>query len=169
MFDKKPTDKEIKKALECCSNGDSCAKECPLDDEHNSLSTCTSRLSRLALDLTNRLEAKNEELENQLAKVKKELKEYKAGYKMACTERNEFLEQLESAEIQLENNAKACEVCNTKHAEKTKQAQSETMSKFAEGIVRKLDDSLIKTKGIYSYDFLKDIIKEQLKDMAGEH
>ena len=61
MPDKKLTDNEIVKALECCSKpvGENC-KECPLH-----LTDCLKvNIEELALDLINRLQAENEELKS---------------------------------------------------------------------------------------------------------
>ena len=56
MTDKKLTDNEIKKALECCSKDD--CDNCP-----NDFGNCYSNLSKFALDYINRLEAENERLQ----------------------------------------------------------------------------------------------------------
>lgn len=47
-----------------------------------------------------RLQAEIERLKNHLAMSKKEIKRCVTHYKMACTERNEFLEQLETAKTE---------------------------------------------------------------------
>ena len=101
MTDKKLTDLEIVKALECCCGGltsDWCDK-CPM----NVTKECDKdllALEKLALNLINRLQEENDRLINDIAISKKETKRYVQGYKMACTERNEFLEQLATAKAE---------------------------------------------------------------------
>jgi FtsZ-binding cell division protein ZapB len=119
-------DNDIKKALErCTTNGASC-KDCPAFVKVDR-SNC-KKYFRGALDLINRLEAErdnlketldrvigetkglretnkelqaeNEKLKNSLAISEKETKRYVQGYKMACSERNEFLGQLETAKAE---------------------------------------------------------------------
>ena len=61
MPDKKLTDSEIVKALECCANyKHTKCKGCPLGENCMNVSICS-----LALDLINRLQAENEKLRNQ--------------------------------------------------------------------------------------------------------
>ena len=60
MPDKKLTDSEIVKALECCCENNNC-NGCPLDYLIFS-SECASKLAINSLDLINRLQAENERL-----------------------------------------------------------------------------------------------------------
>ena len=61
MPDKKLTDNEIKKALECCiTYKQLCPMICPM---HND-SHCLPKLKEYALDLIDRLQAENEELKS---------------------------------------------------------------------------------------------------------
>lgn len=59
MTDKKLTDSEIVKALECCVESNSCSK-CPFVDIAD-IRVCTTELSKNALDLINRLQEEKEE------------------------------------------------------------------------------------------------------------
>ena len=62
-MDKKPTDNEIIKALECCSSGDSgCEKDCPLSKECDSPIKSGEKIMQSALDLINRQKAEIERL-----------------------------------------------------------------------------------------------------------
>lgn len=61
----KMTDSEIVKALECCIDSNCCKENCPIFDERDSLSLCTSKLSRYALGLINHIQAENEELKTE--------------------------------------------------------------------------------------------------------
>ena len=55
-------DREIIKALECCSDGWSC-ESCAFDDEDETMSECTSKLAKEALDLIQRQQAELDRLE----------------------------------------------------------------------------------------------------------
>ena len=87
----KLTDKEIVKALECCSINKKCTG-CYFNTQTTD-DMCPRVLMRNTLDLINRLQAENERL-------KKEVKNCKEHYKMACSERNEFLESLKTAKAE---------------------------------------------------------------------
>lgn len=76
MPDKKPTDAEIVKALECCI-GDTDGKDCfgcPLYE----IDDCQAHLNLAALDLINRLQAKLDEAEDTIQFADKELKKANA-------------------------------------------------------------------------------------------
>ena len=69
MPDKKLTDNEIVKALECCSSGSyGCENGCPLDKECDSPIRGSEKIMKLALDLINRLQAENEDLQDLMVK-----------------------------------------------------------------------------------------------------
>ena len=71
MTDKKLTDNEIKKALECCARGYDC-RECPMNAPN-----CYARVPMaFALDLINRLQAENERLKGYVSPVVKLLNAY---------------------------------------------------------------------------------------------
>lgn len=53
------TSEDVKKGLECCYKGNACRGHCPYDGPENGIKGCTSKLSRDALALINRLEADN--------------------------------------------------------------------------------------------------------------
>ncbi len=68
MPDKKLTDKEIKKALECCSSNvlyENCLY-CPYEKYLEKGHTCIVIATKNALDLINRLQAEKEVLEIEL-------------------------------------------------------------------------------------------------------
>lgn len=67
MTDKKLTDKEIVKALECCSEEDKC-KECPYYNKGN-FKCLNYKFFKDLLDLINRLQAENERLKNAYKQV----------------------------------------------------------------------------------------------------
>lgn len=69
MVDKKPTDNEIKKALECRVKGK--CPECPYF--HSFPCDKCKKLDKDALDLINRLQAENERLKEQNERLKKEV------------------------------------------------------------------------------------------------
>lgn len=66
-MENKLTDKEIKKALECCCKNNNC-EGCPLDYLTFS-SQCASELAIKSLDLINRLEAENEKWQAECKRV----------------------------------------------------------------------------------------------------
>ena len=63
MPDKKPTDNEIKKALECCGKNPPICNVCGYRGRCNRID-CYDYLKRDTLDLINRLQAENERLKN---------------------------------------------------------------------------------------------------------
>ncbi len=71
MPDKKLTDNEIIKALECCADEMGCTKGCPCFNPKAKGSHCTVakklELEKLTIDLINRLQAENEELQLKIA------------------------------------------------------------------------------------------------------
>lgn len=63
MTDKKLTDEEIIKTLECCLDiSPSTCKNCPLFNITNSTMVCSKIATKFALDLINRLQAENKRL-----------------------------------------------------------------------------------------------------------
>ena len=89
MTDKKFTDEEIIKALECCSEpaGKCCCEECPL---HHRDDSCTTALIKKAVELVNRQKAeieilirKKESLRDEIYELQSEverLKEFEYMY-----------------------------------------------------------------------------------------
>ena len=65
MTDKKLTDNEIKKALECCIIQCSVCRQCPLLPIKDNRGKCYTNLKKQALDLINRLQAENERLKEE--------------------------------------------------------------------------------------------------------
>ena len=68
MPDKKPTDNEIKKALECCGKNPPICNVCGYRGRCNRID-CYDYLKRDALDLINRLQAENEEKEEHIMEL----------------------------------------------------------------------------------------------------
>jgi hypothetical protein len=56
-MERKFTEGEIVKALECCIRGNMCRSNCPYDDKFDTCEECTSRLAKDALDIINRQKA----------------------------------------------------------------------------------------------------------------
>lgn len=71
MEEKKLTDKEIIKALECCLDRELLCEECPL---HNNFypCLCMNKLKKYSLDLIHRLQSENERLTEENAELYKE-------------------------------------------------------------------------------------------------
>lgn len=71
MTNKKLTDAEIKKALECCSSGSyGCDNGCPLDKECDSPIRWGEKIMKSALDLINRKDQENESLKAEVERLK---------------------------------------------------------------------------------------------------
>ncbi len=74
----KLTDKEIKKALECCIIDRSC-KDCPYyENGKTKVDDCLGNACELTLDLINRLEEKNSNLTSDLTSLQNDLTSAKA-------------------------------------------------------------------------------------------
>lgn len=86
------TDNEIIKALECCSNGNACQEECPLNDLED-LAYCMSTLLQNTLDLINRQKAEIEDLQNELSAVKLKNSDLQSTYQALKI----YLESMRSA------------------------------------------------------------------------
>ena len=101
------TDKDVKKALECCytNNSDDCYK-CPYEGESTAQMFCDKKLTRDALDLINRLQANydalkdQEEREHQYCKnvcepnYKAEIESLSKAYSKVFWERDIFAEDM---------------------------------------------------------------------------
>ena len=85
MTDRKFTDEEVIKALECCMRGNHCGGYCPYDD----FEECTSKLTKDAIDLINRKKAEIERLQKYNTEVA--FRHYNDGIK-------EFVGLLETVE-----------------------------------------------------------------------
>jgi hypothetical protein len=72
MMERKFTDEEVIKSLECCVNNDSC-KECPINPNYGNYGYCTNLALTHALTLINRQRA--------------EIAELKQKYELAVAER----------------------------------------------------------------------------------
>lgn len=91
MTDKKLTNNEIIKVLECCSKpvSENC-KECPLH-----LTDCLEvNIEKLTLDLITCLQAENEKLVGNIDKLKAEIERLKNAYKQCAWERDIFAEDI---------------------------------------------------------------------------
>ena len=90
MPDKKLTDNEIIKALECCSEPYCNDNQCPLHKNTINTKDCITQLSTNALDLINRLEGENKKNETiirfadkTIESLKAEVERLKANEEMA--------------------------------------------------------------------------------------
>lgn len=79
------TDKEIIKALECCGTATCISNSCPYEKIHD-IPTCTTKLTRDALDLINRQQKELEELNVELVGIRGACNSYKMHYDNAQTE-----------------------------------------------------------------------------------
>ena len=85
------TDNEIIKGLECCNDGWNC-ESCAFDDEDESMSECTSKLAKAALDLIKRQQERIERLKDNLDAVLKEKADHTEAIEKFA---NRIVEQLE--------------------------------------------------------------------------
>lgn len=90
MEEKKLTDEEIVKALECCSKSWDC-NNCKCDKENNNRFICSENLLKDCLNLIHRLKSENEKLKKVIA------------------EQNSEIERLEDEKYKVEQNLKQCE------------------------------------------------------------
>ena len=74
MPDKKLTDNDIKKALECCQKVLPNCRECPVEEEKRIM--CCDLIKGMAVDYINRLEAENEVIKSQEQIKAKAYKEF---------------------------------------------------------------------------------------------
>ena len=108
-MDNKMTDKEIKKALECCSEVDNC-EECPLCE------SCNRKVFNYALALINRKDIKIAELAEEINRQQAELERLKI-------------------ELQaMRNAANSYKIENERLLQKLQQPQSEAVKEFAEKV-----------------------------------
>ena len=96
MPDKKLTDNEIKKALECCGDEMGCGKDCPFyNGEDGACKGAKGRFEKATLDLINRLQADNERLTIRLRKAEHQLDDSMKMYNIIKAEAyKEFAERL---------------------------------------------------------------------------
>lgn len=102
-MERKFTDDEIVKALECCIRGIMCRGGCPYDDKWDTWEECTSKLANDALDLINRQKAEIESLKEAYA-----IYEETTGLKWARAEAvKEFAKRLK-AKLHLDGVVMGC-------------------------------------------------------------
>lgn len=133
MEEKKLTDEEIVKALECCIKGvtvSNCA-ECPLDMiEEDCCYYTPTLIDRYALDLIHRLKKENEELKSpKFASWKLKFFNLKEEFDKELAEHEEFTKkanaEIERLKLDLENEKNWGKI-------QTKQAVKDTAKKFAD-------------------------------------
>ena len=102
MTDKKLTDKEIIKALECCSTG-FCKTDC-FGFFMTGTNECTTHLAKNALDLINRLQAENEMLKSNRHCSTCKYSDLRANQQpcIICADRNKYEPSLKQNNIKAE-------------------------------------------------------------------
>lgn len=133
----KLTDKEIIKALECCTNNEDCLN-CPLQDDYANCNPIGA-----ALDLINRQQAEIERLGKRLEAVQ--------GAKCVYSYDGETLEYC---------TASPCPIYKT-----AEQIKSEAIKEFAERLKEKLDCDVHTSEGFYF--MVSDTIDNLVKEMVG--
>lgn len=157
MPDKKLTDNEIVKALECCMESNSCSK-CPFANIAD-IRICTSKMSKNTLDLINR----------QKAEINRKEKVFIETLRR-CALKDEIISE-KTAEI--ERVRAKCETRTQEklelgriYTQKLKTAKAEAHKEFAE----RLKDKFFKIRYCESYYCVVDIddIDNLLKKLVGD-
>ena len=127
--EKQFTEAEIKKALECCKT-DNCGKHCPFYE----YADCMDRLDNLLLDLINRKNAENDDLQNQLSIFTKLLD--KAEEKIE--EKNAEIERLNGIVAYQKDEFERLHITYDRvYEDRIKQARAEAIKEFAERVKEK--------------------------------
>lgn len=143
MPDKKLTDSEIVKALECCADyKNTKCKGCPLEE-----SCVDNNICGLALDLINRLQAENKSQSIMIKMLKGSIEDYKNSYINQKAE-NERLKPFEekiaeyNSHIRVENMLVFASSLE-EWLEFMQKTKTEAYKEFAEKLQKKLDPTLI--------------------------
>lgn len=138
-MDNKMTDKEIKKALECCVEGK--CQLCPLYDNDTIADNCPTGVLRLCRDLINRKQAENENLNIELQAMRNAANSYKAE-----------VERCKGVIKMLEENVKT--------------AKSEAIKEFAERLKDMTILSTLNTIGAKMVEIadIDNLVKETVSD-----
>ena len=174
MNEKKPTDEDVVKALECCSKSWDC-NNCKRDKENNNRFICSENLMKDCLDLIHRLQAENEELREKLIdeqfavdKWMEENTEQKTEIER-LTEENEYLDmcgkqfladyqKCEVERAELENQVDELKELNAKYLESIESVQAgrcrlrcilteQAVKDTAKEICEMIDGTCISSKG----------------------
>ncbi len=188
MPDKKLTDSEIVKALECCKNGtlndcDGCP--CFNDEDTDTARECVENLMSNSLDLINRLQEKYEEAEDTIQFADKEIKRLNAENESLKAEKKQANRELshicrlydnlkaENEKLKIENSSLSKEIIDTK-IEMYKQCIEEMREKIVNTPV---DVDLTGKTNEYRAGYLDGLVAKQhnifdildnLKEMVGE-
>ena len=97
MTDKKLTDNEIIKALECCLQVCEDCSNCPLlTNKHTTVWDCKADFSKFVIDLINRLQAENEKSKNNCDKCAEKTRNCIESLQKIIAEQKAEIERLES-------------------------------------------------------------------------
>ena len=157
------TDNEIKKALECCINDD--CDNCP-----DTFGNCEHNAMRNALDLINRLQVKNKELDEKLIIQKGLIDTQQAeierldaiGTRLSdiCTEQDLEIERLKGR-------VEATEISKQKLLSCFKTAKSEAIKEFAERLMDEVGITPVDDFN-YAYVIRSEEIDNLVKEMTEE-
>ena len=162
MTDKKLTDKEIKKALEYCSNPNNTCDKCILFNAKDDSCQCASNLRLQALDYINRLEAEHENWQSAYMTEKQEIAnleiEFKAmrgaanGFKAENERLRELLEEWKSEAYKVADEKDEL-YCNA--IDRVRTAKAEARKEFAKLLIDKSKNGVIHISDIP--DYVKEI------------
>lgn len=163
MTDKKLTDKEIIKALEClCGGGDSCT-ECTYHRRYR-FGECRKQVAKDVLDLIIRLQSENKRLGKEVNLVSIQFQDLQERYEEAQAE----IESLKIFKGYAERRASDYKTMRDKYLN----AKSEAVKAFAERLKEKLGDCHIVSDEEYCGFDCGDIhkcIDNLLKEMVSEN
>ena len=159
------TDNEIKKALECCVNGN--CPNCPMG--HRTTGTynekCGDDLMSNALDLINRLQAENENLKAEVEKQKKKVEARNKVLQDKITE-NERLQ--ENQRPQYTDPMDFCGVLCVFSEELIAKAKAKAYKEFAERLKEQMYQSSDWSHGEHPFVVEESDIDTLLEELVGE-
>lgn len=156
-------DKDIIKALECCSIEINC-RNCPIHMENSAKCVCT--LLRNAHDLITRQKTENENLKVELQSMRGAANSLKMHYEEAQAE----IENLKNENFILsQKRANIFEITDAYG-----RGRSKAVKDFAERIKMSIKANVVETlcndvKGVYNAEYVLDDIDILLKEMVGEN
>ena len=145
MEEKKLTDEDVVKALECCSKSWDC-NNCKRNKENNNRFICSENLLKDCLDLIHRLQAENERLTEENEYLDMCGKQFLADYQKCEVERAELENQVDELK---ELNAKYLESIESVQAGRcrlrcilTEQAVKDTAKEILQGFMKWLNQAI---------------------------
>ena len=180
----KLTDKEIIKALECCGTATCISNSCPYEKIHD-IPTCTTKLTRDALDLINRQQAEIDELKHEREVLIEDIHH-------SADQTNEQMEEIEKLNVELVGMRDACKSYKMHYDNAQAELERLTINMNAFGLgmkrekeradtiraeaIKEFAEKLKEDLGIWSFDFTyyadraeaRGYIDNLVKEIVGE-